>query len=229
MRNASRRSYTSAQKRYLNVCITYSIVPFPMNEISLCSFATFLAEQGLKSQSIRGYLFGVHSLQIENGYPDPQIGTNQPHLESMMRGIKCSQAEAGCNPRPRFPITPDIMSIIRRFLPPSRDGSMVWAACCLRFFGFLRAGKFTVSSLEAYDPASLADIALDSHIAPAILRVHIAVSKTDPFRKGIDIFLGRTSSPVCPIKAYLTVRGPAPGLHFPGWFSAVPSSPRSSC
>ena len=153
-------------------------------------FCYLLAEQGLKAQSIKGYLSGVHFLQIENGFPDPQIGTNQPCLEMIMRGIKRSQAEAGNNPRPRLPITPDIMSMIHRFLPPSRDGAMVWAACCLGFFGFLRAGESTVPSLEAYDPTShlsLADIALDSHTAPSILQVHIAVSRSE---KGLIYFWG---------------------------------------
>lgn len=112
------------------------------------------------------------------------------------------------------------MAIILRFLPRSRDGSTIWAACCLGFFGFLRAGEFTIPSLEEYDETthlSLADIALDSHSAPTLLRVHIKSSKTDPFRKGVDLFLGRTVSQICPVKAmtaFLLERGPAPGPLF---------------
>lgn len=75
------------------------------------------------------------------------------------------------NPRPRLPVTPDIMRLILRFLPISRDGSMIWAACCLAFFGFLRAGEITVPSRDAYSDTahlSLADVALDSRCSEGL-------------------------------------------------------------
>ena len=64
---------------------------------------------------------------------------------------------------------------------------MLWAACCLGFFGFLRAGEFTVASKEEFDSErhlSVADVAVDSVTAPAMIRVRLKQSKTDPFRKG---------------------------------------------
>ena len=51
-------------------------------------------------------------------------------------------------------------------------------------------------------------------------------SKTDPFRKGVSVFLGRTDMDLCPvgaITAYLAVRGRAPGLFFV-FKSGVPPS-----
>ena len=48
-------------------------------------------------------------------------------------------------------------------------------------------------------------------------RVRIKVSKTDPFQKGVDIFLGKTASPICPVMAmvaYLAARGNPPGPLF---------------
>lgn len=206
-------------------------MPFPVNENILCSFATFLATQGIKVQTIKCYLSGVRSLQIAYGFPDPQIGPNLPRLESIIKGVKRSQVEAGSSPRPRLPITPDILSLIQQSLPATRDGRMIWAACCTGFFGFLRAAEFTVPSWEQYDAAvhlSLADIALDSHSAPTVLRLNIKASKTDPFRQGVKIFLGRTPSSVCPIKAmvsYLASRGPSPGPLFLFSNGAVLSRP----
>ena len=44
--------------------------------------------------------------------------------------------------------------------------------------------------------------------------MHIKVSKTDPFRKGVHVFLGRTADPLCPVAAllaYMAIRGRAPG------------------
>ena len=218
--NSSHRSYKSAHTRFINFCSRYSITPFPLSETILCSFATFLAEEGLKLQTIKCYLSGLRFAQLANGFPDPQIGLNCPRLECIIRGIKRSQAEANVASRTRLPITPDILAIIQKSLPFSSDGTMIWAACCLGFFGFLRAAEFTVPSLTDYDPTvhlSLSDVSLDSHSNPSVLRVHIKQSKTDPFRHGVDIFVGKTLSSICPVSAltaYLVVRGPQPGPLF---------------
>ena len=80
-------------------------------------------------------------------------------------------------------------------------------------FGLLRCSEFTVPSVNDYDPAvhlSLGDIAIDSHTAPTVVRINIKQSKTDPFRKGIQLFLGTTDHVICPVKAilpYLALRG----------------------
>ena len=62
---------------------------------------------------------------------------------------------------------------------------MVWAACCLGFFAFLRVGEFTVPDDTSYDHSvhlSFGDIALDDLKNPTVLQVSIKQSKTDPFR-----------------------------------------------
>ena len=46
----------------------------------------------------------------------------------------------------------------------ARYTKLIWAAYCLCFFGFLRAGEMTVPGDKEYDPQthlSLGDIALD--------------------------------------------------------------------
>ena len=64
---------------------------------------------------------------------------------------------------------------------------------------------------------SLKDISVDSRSNPRLIKVHIKQSKTDPFRQGVDIFLGATDSPICPVAGilpYLAVRGSQPGPLF---------------
>ena len=95
---------------------------------------------------------------------------------------------------------------------------MLWAACTLGFFGFLRCGEFTCG--QAYDPGchlSLGDIAIDSPSNPSTMRVTLKQSKTDPFRQGIDIFLGATGATLCPVLAmvaYLALREKSQGPLF---------------
>ena len=69
---------------------------------------------------------------------------------------------------------------------------------CLRvcfFLASLGAGEMTIPSESNFDAGAYltyADIAVDSVADPNMLRVWIKTSKTDPFRKGIDVILGRT-------------------------------------
>ncbi len=62
----------------------------------------------------------------------------------------------------------------------------------------------TVPTESEYDPGahlSVKDIAVDDPVQPRVVRVFIKQSKTDPFRKGIHLFPGRTQSDICPVKA----------------------------
>ena len=100
------------------------------------------------------------------------------------------------------------------------DVKMLWAACCLGFFGFLRVGEMTAPQQGVFDPdvhLGFADIAVDDPVTPSFIRVTIKQSKTDPFRQGVQLFIGRTQSDLCPVAAmlgYLDVRGSGPGPLF---------------
>ena len=64
---------------------------------------------------------------------------------------------------------------------------------------------------------SLADITLDSRFSPQTIQLHIKQSKTDPFRQGVNIYLGRTDQDICSVRAifaYLATRGSKPGPLF---------------
>ena len=64
----------------------------------------------------------------------------------------------------------------------------------------------------AYDPEehlSLPDIAIDSRLSPSVVQVKIKQSKTDPFRQGVHLYLGKTDEDICPITGilpYLAIR-----------------------
>ena len=73
---------------------------------------------------------------------------------------------------------------------------------CLGFFGFLRAEEFTVNA--PFDPSiylTVEDLQVDVADNPSSLRVHIKSSKTDPFRLGCFIYLGRGQASLCPMAA----------------------------
>ena len=64
---------------------------------------------------------------------------------------------------------------------------------------------------------SLDDIAIDDKKSPSVVQVNIKQSKTDPFRQGVQVYLGKTGKALCPVEAllpYLAIRGANPGPLF---------------
>ena len=81
---------------------------------------------------------------------------------------------------------------------------MLWAAMTLAFFCFLRLGELTCNQM--FDPKHhlmYRDISFMPISSPKYMLVRIKVSKTDPFRQGQTIVIGKTNSPLCPISAML--------------------------
>ena len=197
--------------------------PYPVDEELLSQFVAFLGQQNLKHRTIKCYLSGIRFSQIHLGLGDPFQNKAMPRLEYILTEIKQVQARAGTPPTPRLPITPALLEGLRGvWLKPSvpPDHIMLWAAACTGFFGFLRAGEFTVPTVQGYDPEvhlSLTDMAIGSHTTPSVVRLCINQSKTDPLSQGVDIFLGTMGLSICPVQAiisFLAVRSPAPGPLF---------------
>ena len=121
-----------------------------------------------------------------------------------------------------YNITLEVMTKIKTTLlnKPHNRNNMLWAACCVAFFGFLRCSEFTVPAQAEYDPdthLSLTDIIIDNKEAPSRVYITIKQSKTDPFRQGVQICLGKTDKSICPVNAllpYLAVRGACSGPLF---------------
>ena len=143
-----------------------------------------------------------------------------PRLEYIIRGIKrCT----GQQTRTRLPITPALMKNLRNFWRANRndrDYAMLWAAACMCFFGFMRAGELVVPSDIGFDSSyhlAFGDVLVDSRTAPSYLVVKLKASKTDPFRQGVHIYLGRTDGELCAVGAilsYMVKRGTGDGSFF---------------
>ena len=220
---STRRTYRSGQERFLKFCEQSNVTPLPVNQSLLCSYVAYLANQGLRHCTIKVYLSAVRNLQITYGYEDPFAGTAMPQLDLVMRGIKRVEAEKGISKRERMPISPLILGQLKGVWSPAghtHDTKMIWAACTLEYFAFLRAGEMTVPNNKTFDPSvhlSVADIAVDDVKNPSVLQINIKQSKTDPFRRGVNLYVGRTGSDLCAVSAmlsYLTARGMGPGPLF---------------
>ena len=193
--------------------------PFPVTENSLSQFVAWLHIRSLASSTVKNYLAAVRHAQIALGLGDPNMGS-MPQLEYVIRGMKRrSQAPT----QTRLPITPEILKGMKQAWqqhPNSRDAAMLWAASTMCFFGFLRAGEVVTPGDGAFDPAvhlAYGDVRVSDHQDPQFIEVHIKASKTDPYRRGVKIYLGRASGELCPVAAvlgYMICRGARPGPFF---------------
>ena len=228
---ATHKTYLSAEKRYLNFCKSFSIVPLPTSEGTLCYFVACLGQQGLAHTSIRTYLSGIRQVQIAHGFQDPAID-QMPRLRQILKGVKVECGKQGKAPRSRLPITP---SILRRLKStwlgenPSYEALMLWSASLTTFFSFCRSGKITVENENKYDPnthLSFGDVSVDNAVSPSVVSLNIKYSKTDPGRHGYQVVLGITNDDLCPVAALLTYlgqRGDKPGALFQ-WRDGTPLS-----
>ena len=207
--------YSSAKSRFIKFCDSINQPCVPVTENNLCLYIAYLANDKVSASSIKPYLSAIRHLQVSMGYPDPHI-SEMPRLSQVLRGIKISQAKQGSQSRPRLPITPNILLQLKDVWEASsenQDTVMLWAAATTCFFGFLRVGEMTIPSQQSYDPSThlgFSDLALDSTTSPSTMEIRIKASKTDPFRKGVSIFIGRTDNALCPVAAmlaYVAMRG----------------------
>ena len=210
-------------KRFHSFCIHYNVIqPFPLSEQLLCSFAAYLADQGLAPQTGKSYLSALRSMQISLGLPDPRDQSSLPILRRVQAGISRMRVLKGSPPRIRLPITIQIMQAIQQSLVTSQnpDRVVLWAVAASAFFGFFRLGELLPDSPSRFNPATgltWGDVAVDSHTHPTMIQFHLKVSKCDQFGAGSNIIVGRTESLLCPVTAilkFIEIRGDQPGPFF---------------
>jgi len=217
----TRKTYTSAEKRYLSFCITHHISPLPTDEKILCRYVAYLANNRLCHSTIKSYLAAVRQLSIQKNEGDTHISSmDKPEL--VLREVKKVHVSKQTSSL-RQPITVDLLEKIRGVWltgTPTKYNMMLWPASSLCFLGFFRSGEITVPSDSSFDNSchlTARDITVDSHHNPTMLRVKLKASKTNPFRVGVDVFVGRLGSPIYPVSAildYLLTRGPHSGPFF---------------
>ena len=209
---SSQRTYRSGERKYVTFCQVYKLTPFPATEPVLTAFVAALHTQGLAVGTVKSYLAAMRHTQIAIGLGDPQIGS-MPQLEYVLKGLK--RRSAGRQGRPRLPITPTVLRQLKEVwarMPDRHNAAMLWAASTLCFFGFLRTGE-AVSPTIGYDPQvhlSFGDARVNNRSSPEWMEVRIKESKTDPFRRGVTIYIGVTGGDLCPVAAllgYMVVRG----------------------
>ena len=172
----------------MQFCSQASLPTVPTSKRTLLLFASDLATQNLSHSTIKVYTAAVHSVHVTTGYHTIFDIQSIPCLDWLLKGIRKEKAKT-TSPKVRLPIITGIMADIKRALdkqPKTYHNTMMWAACCVAFFGFLHSSEFTVPSPHQYDSnihLSLADITVDNRHALRQYNCTLRSQKQTPLDK----------------------------------------------
>ena len=196
-------SYSSGIRKYLSFsfCMQFTFPPYPLSDIILCCFVAYLHSLHLTPRTISLYVRSVHFSQVAHTGQDTDL-TSFSQLHYVLRGVRCQNPDSS-RPR-RLPITPAILRLLRHAWsqrPITHDQRMLWVACLLGFFVFLRSGEFT--SLHGHNcTLEFSDVVVDRRENLTYMTIGLQ-RQTDHTGMGATIVISRTGDELCPVGAVL--------------------------
>ena len=197
-----------------NFCVNGSLPVIDENMLILFAAHCF-SVLNLRYCTIKLYLNGIrfHYLQLGIDNPLCKKDCNLQRLHAILRAIKRIQ----CSPvRRRLPITFNILyalcDALRKGIFSPFINLMLEAAFCVAFFGFLRCGEFTCrTEFKSDTHLTMGDVTIAKDASS--IRLHLKTSKTDPFRRGVEVNLFKTGHRVCPVMAVTNYLRTLPRIH----------------
>lgn len=203
LRGNTVRTYSSAQKQYIDFCETFGLIPVPATETVLLRYLAYLnhkstkSKQGLASSSMSVYLSAVRSLHVMQGAPAPP--TSSPRIMLALKSVQIN------NPPPvqKLPICFQLLSHMCNMLHNDYDG-LVWkAALSLGFFGCLRGAEYCLvhhfrdKNVVLVEPPVANSISFGDHNGLPYMLYSVKVSKTTTH--GFKKYIGCSHNDVCAV------------------------------
>ncbi len=198
LRPSTRRTYSSAQNRYLKFCQLFNIPPLPATELTLLRFISHISLT-VSPNSIPVYLSAVRSLHVYHSFSPPPLTV--PRVQLIIKSLNNLAPEV----RQATPITFSLLCSLHKLLSPSWDDLVVWTCMCTLFFGVRRAGELVPSPEQinlGYPVPLVKDLHFVHHPVPAVL---LRINRTKTSVHGINVILGCTGHNVCPLCAIITL------------------------
>lgn len=218
---STRAGYRSAVASLARFCNEQRIpLSFPVSPDTLALWMAASASK-LSFGTIKCYLSGIGTTHAELGAPSP---VDYRRSESgvvwrMFRAIK--RLQGGHTARQKLPVTVELLLQLERWQHVSSPvGLSKRAAMWLGTCGLLRSGEFVVRNRSSNKLLRRHLVFLDTGLqqlseptswaGAACMRVHIAASKTDPFRYGVDVLVSNEHA-ITAMAQYLQTRGSIAG------------------
>ena len=183
-------------------CALNGLAPYPSTLTALASWIAALSTKRVTAQTVKKYLTALRSAHVDMGY-DGLAVFHHPQLQRIIAGMRRLRGEP--DSKERCPITKDVLlRLLPLFNCATRGGMTMYAAFCLAFAGFLRAGEFTYSARDWEHDDEFHKWFLtrrsvrfhDDHI-----ELILPASKTDPFRQGVALTIAATGDEACAVTA----------------------------
>lgn len=220
---STRQSYSSGVKSYFKFIDTMKISPaFPASIETLCLWISCLAAppRQLKIGTCKVYLSAIINQHVERGFSNP-LENAPPMLQRIFTGIKrwAAHHQQDSNSKHKLPIT---TSMLRRMAPlldySKRGDALVLAMMWVATTAMLRISEFTTDDKDddrllcinqlsfVKEDNSITDALSICHFTTCKIKhaiLHLKQSKTDPFRKGMDIIVA-ASETIHALRVYLS-------------------------
>ncbi|KAG9219447.1 hypothetical protein CCMSSC00406_0005341 [Pleurotus cornucopiae] len=208
--SSTRKTYSTGQKSFIDFIhlnsqyLNADRSILPASQTAILEWVSWLGDRcNVQPKTIKAYLSTVCSLHVDADLPFDAC--EAPVVQHLIRGIKWYHGER--DRKPKCPITLEILRRIVNFDPGQSVPDLTFrAAATLAFTAFLRCGEFTVNGNAEFDPSvHLTRGSVEfkpSFENPEFLILTLPSSKTDPFRKGVPIFVAAAPGSVtCPVSA----------------------------
>ena len=203
---STRSTYNDGQRKFINFCTATKLHSVPASEATLVLFATHLEKGNILHVTIKVYLAAVRHIHVSTGLHEFFNSQLIPRLQLVLIGIKKCQALTH-SPRVCLPITLQIMYKIKEVLsqePQSYKNIMLWAACCIAFLGsclrVYNSRSRWLWCVFLFIPLRYLSWQPDKFLS---FESDLKTVKTNPFWRGVNIYLGATDRLICPVLGIL--------------------------
>ncbi len=214
---STRQVYASGVKCFKTFCSIYGYLhdlvslPVPTEKLFIAFIVYCAKRKFIAFSSIKLYLAGVRHAYIIRGLGDPLKDKSGHEWDLFKLTLKGVRNVARGKSLHRLPITASILKDMCKVLSkgvfsPYLD-LLMYSACLMAFFGFMRCGEFTCAS-TVFNPArhlALSDVRFHS-IKEAnslfhVCIIHLKFSKIDQEGQGTDIklFANPSYMDLCPV------------------------------
>lgn len=203
LETSSQISYGVGQRRLLRYAKDHGLrlsQLLPIRRSVLLGFAAWLFSDPKKLQhkTIKSYLCHVRHLSDTLGLDNSAFSC--PRLRKLMYAIR--KARRSRRRATRLPITIALLVKFAMLLhDDNHTATLVLAALTTGVYGLMRSGELAIKT--RHDQMEPENLLTRSSVTweERKFTIHLAVSKTDPFREGTDITIYANGSSTCPYAA----------------------------
>jgi hypothetical protein len=202
----TRRTYSSAQKCFIQFCNQQNLPVIPTTEQVLLWFIAFLNSKRIAASSMHVYLAAVRSMHVMAGCPPPP--SSAPRVKLALKAV----LESNAPPVQKYPITYLLLCHMFNLLDDGYDDIMFKSVLTLSFYGAFRSDEYVLPDSRGLweQSHSLCLAHVSFGIAPnGVDFMSIALNRTKTTPHGIIVPIGCSTTlvcAVCTLKLYLKYR-----------------------